>query len=108
MDQAVSMWLGGHQTFDFVSPHFEIKADLWVYPMWVDMLYNELTFHTETIEFCNDTWWIATLGQFYLEVTLGFDTCFVGVYDRYLADEEEKLNYSCNMTYWTLDDLINS
>ena len=69
------------------------------------MLYNELTFNSRTLEFCDDLWWYYTLGYFYLEATFGYKTCYVGTYERFMADT--KSDYTCEMTYYTLDNLVD-
>ena len=74
--------------------------------MWVDVLYNEISFDSTTLEFCESMWWYATFMYFYMnEITVGFKTCQIGVYERFMATD--KLNYSCDMTYYSFEDLIN-
>ena len=51
--QRVTAFIGGKQTYEFTSSFADVKVELWAYPLWFDLLRNELFFHTEDLTFCD-------------------------------------------------------
>lgn len=50
----------------FTSPNFVLNVKLDVYPVWMDLMYNELSFNSTSLRFCDDMWWYLTTFYFYL------------------------------------------
>jgi hypothetical protein len=98
--QRVTAFVGGKQKYDFTSSFMDIGITLWAYPLWFDLMRNELFFRTEDLTFCDQIFYGYELLKFVLEVKVGISACQVAAYDYALATE--KKTYSCEKeyTYW--------
>jgi hypothetical protein len=41
----------------------------------MDLLYNELSFNSSSMRFCEDAWWYRTYWYFNLSMKVGFNVC---------------------------------
>ena len=105
VDQSVSIWIGGTQKLEFTHEDFEIKVELDAFPLWIDVLYNEINFNTTELTLCDSLWWYAELAYFYMEVTVAFNSCWAGIYDNFEKDLETV--FDCNLEYYHLHNLLN-
>jgi len=67
------------------------------------VLYNEITFDASTLQFCESLWWYAKFFYFYLDVKIGYKTCELGVYSKFVNGGD----YTCEKTYYTMRGLID-
>jgi len=96
----VAAYIGGTQLFTFESPKFfYLKAKVKFFPLWVDLFRNELIFKPDDLTFCDSLWY----GLYFMAASIDFDvglkTCSTGMYDRWLADEDDKVNSTCGYEY---------
>ena len=95
--------MGGVQTLTFTSKNFNLSANFKVYPLWLDLLYNEVSFNASTLRFCEDLWWYLTTGYFYLDMSVEFNTCSFGAYEYTKRDKY----YTCTMETTYLYDIVD-
>ena len=104
--QVLSLYLGGEQSFGFVSPWLSLQANLELYPVWVEILSNSFYFNAEDLTFCDLMEYGYEIGYVHLDVIVGFKECHAGVYDNVGAEVTE--TYVCDYNYQYLLDVIET
>lgn len=105
LGQELSLYLGGPQRFQFTSPYLTLDVKLKLYPIYADILRNEIWFNSDELTFCDSMWYGYELMKVVLDVHVGIKRCYSGVYDFALADTTT--NYTCEYEYTYLDDLVD-
>ena len=104
--QVIALYLGGMQTFGFVSPWLSLQADLEFLPLWVEILGNTFYFDEETLTFCSEMEYAYEIGYVHLDVIVGFKECYAGLYDNVGAEVTE--TYVCEYSYQYLLDVVET
>lgn len=104
-DTNAAIYAGGEHYVEYYNDYFEAGIDLWTYPVWWDVIYNELEIQWNNYRTCESLWTTVYLGKIYLDFWVGIYTCESTVYD-YFVDVHE-ITHSCDFTYYNFDDVIN-
>ena len=104
-DTSVSAWIGGEQSYDFTTENFALTMTLWTYPLWWDMVYTELSYDHGKKETCVGVYSDATVLEFFLDITVGVNSCYTGFYDYFLADTTS--SHTCDFVYYGFSDIVN-
>ena len=82
-----------------------MSATLWTYPLWWDIVYTELSYDHAEKQTCTGVYSNATVLEFFLDITVGINSCYTGLYDYFLADTAS--SHTCEFVYWGFSDLVN-
>lgn len=105
-DISASAWAGGIQSYEFETDNFYFLGELWTYPLWWDIAYAEFSYDYGLSETCFGMYSNATLLEFFLDFTVGVNSCYTGFYDYFLADVST--DYTCEMVYYGFSDILNT
>ena len=72
------------------------------YPVWVDLIANELTFKGEDLTFCDDLFYGFQFFKVVVDFEIGFDACEYTLYDNMLGNDSG--NY-CDKEWTYMHDL---
>ena len=109
--QKIYTYLGGEQTFTFVTHWASVYMYLDIYPVYVNLIDNIVTLKQaeskllSDISFCDTTSWSALFGWVNLRVKFGFYNCYSGVYDYIIADPGT--SHTCAMQYTTIKNIYD-
>lgn len=101
--QRVTAFVGGKQTYTFTSDFMDLLIEVWAFPLWFDILRNELFFRTDDLTFCDQVFWGYELFKFVLDVEIGISACQAAVYDYQFATK--KKTYSCEKEFTYMHDV---
>lgn len=103
-NQSVSAYAGGFNTYQYETDYFSLEMDLWFFPVWWDILYNQVKLNWVEMSGCDSAHSMLTLWKIYFDFTVGVYTCDSTVYDYFWNDY---LTHSCEMTYYGFADVFN-
>ena len=66
--QQLSIFLGGTQNFTFTSDLFEIYLNFDFFPIWIDVMRNQIIFKMSDLSLCDALWWSYDILKVSLEV----------------------------------------
>ena len=66
--QELSIFVGGTQNFTFTSDLFEIYLNFDFFPVWIDVMRNQIIFKMSDLSLCDALWWSYDILKVSLEV----------------------------------------